>query len=94
MGGNICVDETVTMCANNSGQTFTFHDARTDPAGQLRDRLRITFPGAVPRDLCVKADQLLTAGGCGPLLHNTIQMRWTGVTLTHGSGCAVGDPCP
>ena len=35
MGGNICVDETVTMCANNSGQTFTFGDARTSPLGRI-----------------------------------------------------------
>ena len=95
MGANICVDETVTMCADNSGLgPATFRDAQTDVNGQVTDRLRVGFPGAVPRGLCEKADQVLTAGGCGPLLHNTILVQWSGITLTHGSSCAVGDPCP
>jgi outer membrane protein OmpA-like peptidoglycan-associated protein len=95
MGANICVDENVTVCADNSGLgPVTFRDAQTDTAGQVTDRVRSGFPGPVPLGLCVKADQRLTAGGCGPLLHNTILIRWSGVTVTQGGGCSAGDPCP
>lgn len=95
MGANICVDETVTMCTDNSGLgPARFGDAKTDANGQVRDTLRMGFPRRVPTDLCAKADQTLTAGGCGPFLHNTILFQPSGVTLTHGSSCNVGDPCP
>lgn len=94
MGANICVDETITQCANSHAVPFTFGDAGTNANGQVTDNLSLTFAGGIPASLCIKLDQTLTAGGCGPLLHNTILFQPTGITLTHGSSCAPGDPCP
>lgn len=95
MGAGICVDETITVCANNIGTTFTFGDAATNASGQVSDNLSIRAgSGSLPAGMCVKLDQTLTAGGCGPLLHNTITMRTTGITLTHGAACAPGGACP
>ena len=95
MGANICLDETVTVCSNSvTGATFTFGDAPTNASGQQTDNLRATFPGGIPPDLCVKLNQTITAGGCGPLQRNTITYRPAGITLTHGSSCVAGDPCP
>ncbi len=95
MGADICVDETITVCANSlTGNAFRFGDAGTDAAGQVTDRLRGTFPGGVPADLCVLLNQSLTAGGCGPLVNNTILFQAAGITLNRGASCAAGDPCP
>src|SRR5690606_30120908 len=94
MGAGICVDETITVCADSHGIAGSFGDAPTNAAGQVRDTLRLTFPGGIPADLCIKLDQSLTAGGCGPLLNNTIVFRATGVVLNHNDSCAAGDACP
>jgi hypothetical protein len=95
MGANICVDETVTVCANNRPSvTFSFGDAPTNASGQVEDQLRYSNTGGVPPNLCQKLDQVITAGGCGPLLHNTILYQASGITLTPGSSCKKGDPCP
>lgn len=94
MGSNICVDETVTVCAATPPSTFRFGDAGTNAAGQVPDTLRHENAAGLPATLCIKLDQILTAGGCGPLLHNTILFRSTGITLTPGASCAPGDPCP
>lgn len=95
MGAGICIDETVTICRTNRPRaTPTFGDAPTNASGQARDNLQYSNTGGIPADLCIKLDQVLTAGGCGPLLHNTILYRPTGITLTHSASCAVGDPCP
>jgi outer membrane protein OmpA-like peptidoglycan-associated protein len=95
MGAGICVDETITRCATSiPGVTSNTGDAATNAAGQVQDSLSWAFPGGVPADLCFKVDQTLTAGGCGPLMHNTISFQPSGVTLSHGSSCAPGDPCP
>jgi outer membrane protein OmpA-like peptidoglycan-associated protein len=92
MGANICWDETVTVC--RSSTAFKFGDAPTDAAGQVRDFLNFTRPAGVPASLCIKLDQVITAGGCGPLQHNVILIRAAGVTVTPGASCAPGDPCP
>jgi hypothetical protein len=93
MGSGICVDETVRVCANSTGGTFQFGDAGT-VGGIVQDQLRHENPSGIPPTLCIKLDQVITAGGCGPLLHNTILFRPTGISLVHGSACAAGDPCP
>ena len=51
------------------------------------------LPGAGP--FCFKLNQSITAGGCGPLLNNTITYRPApdGITLGRGLSCAAGDPC-
>jgi hypothetical protein len=95
MRADICIDETITVCANSlSGASFIFGDAPTNAAGQATDHLRGDFPTGIPASLCVKLNQSLTAGGCGPLLNNTITFQPAGITLTHGASCAAGDPCP
>ncbi len=94
MGARICVDETVTVCARSHPAVFNFGDAPTDAAGRVQDRLRVDAPGGLPVSLCIKLDQILTAGGCGPLLHNTILFQAGGITLTQSDSCASGDPCP
>lgn len=94
MGAGICVDETITVCADSHGVPFAFGDAATNAAGQVQDTLRLRFPGGIPAALCIKLDQSLTAGGCGPLLNNTIVFQAGGVTLNHNDSCAAGDACP
>jgi outer membrane protein OmpA-like peptidoglycan-associated protein len=95
MGANICVDETITVCARSHPAAFNFGDAPTDAAaGQVQDHLRADAAGGLPASLCIKLDQTLTAGGCGPLLHNTILFQAGGITLTPNDSCASGDPCP
>jgi outer membrane protein OmpA-like peptidoglycan-associated protein len=95
MGAGICVDETVTQCANSHAIRFAFGDAATSAAGRIIDNLSLTWTnGPIPSSLCVKLDQTWTAGGCGPLLHNTILFRQAGITLTRNGSCAAGDPCP
>ncbi|GAB2835103.1 eCIS core domain-containing protein [Ferruginibacter profundus] len=95
MGAGICVDETITVCHNSLvGANFTFGDAATNASGQVTDNLSGSFPGGVPAGLCVKLNQTITAGGCGPLLRNTILFRNTGITLLPGTSCAAGDACP
>jgi outer membrane protein OmpA-like peptidoglycan-associated protein len=94
MGANICWDETITQCRNSHSVPFAFGDAPTNASGQVTDNLNVSFPGGIPASLCVKLNQSITAGGCGPLLNNTILFRPTGVTLTSGASCVVGDPCP
>jgi len=93
MGAGICVDETVTVCSSTVG-AIRFGDGATNAAGQVNDNLSVANAAGLPAALCVKLDQTLTAGGCGPLLHNMILMRPTGITLNIGSSCAAGDPCP
>jgi len=95
MGANICLDETVTVCSDNHPElgAFRFGDAPTNAAGQATDNLATPLP-TTPPPLCTKLDQTITAGGCGPLLHNTILFQPSGVTLNHNDSCAVGDPCP
>jgi hypothetical protein len=92
MGANICVDETVTVCADSVGATFSFGDAGTNAAGQVEDHL--TIRGTLPADLCILLNQSITAGGCGPLLQNTILYQATGITLRPGTSCVSGDACP
>lgn len=95
MGAGICWDETITICSNSiPGATFTFGDVPTNAAGQNGDRLRIDAPGGIPASLCIKLDQTITSGGCGPLMHNTILFQPGGITLTQNDSCAPGDPCP
>jgi outer membrane protein OmpA-like peptidoglycan-associated protein len=92
MGANICVDETLTLCADNSGRGLpSMGDAGTDASGQVTDTLSF-FP--TPANRCTLINQSITAGGCGPLLNNTITVQPAGVTLTPGASCASGDPCP
>jgi hypothetical protein len=95
MGAGICCDETITVCSRSHQISPTFGDAATDSSGQVNDNLSASVAsGSLPASLCVKLDQVITAGGCGPLLHNTILFRPAGITLTPGAGCAAGDPCP
>jgi outer membrane protein OmpA-like peptidoglycan-associated protein len=95
MDANVCVDETISVCANSQpGAHFHFGDAGTDASGHVNDSLRVDAAGGIPAGLCIKLNQSLTAGGCGPLLNNTILFAPAGITLTHGAHCAAGDPCP
>lgn len=95
MGAGICADETVTLCRTSHPGPAKFGDAPTNAFGQLDDDLSVgPVPTAIPANFCRKFDQVITAGGCGPLLHNTILMQATGITLIFNGGCAVGDPCP
>jgi outer membrane protein OmpA-like peptidoglycan-associated protein len=98
MGANICWDETVTTCRRTSSGAPRFGDLPTNAAGQVVDQLSSgpPIPGGISASFCLKLDQTITAGGCGPLVHNLIVMRPApfGVTRTPGAGCAVGDPCP
>ncbi len=95
MGANICLDETVTVCADiPGGPPFNFGDAPTNANGQATDTLSDSRPGGIPANLCTKLNQSITAGGCGPLAQNTILFRPTGVVLTQNDSCSAGDPCP
>jgi outer membrane protein OmpA-like peptidoglycan-associated protein len=94
MGPNICWDETVTTCANSHGTPFAFGDVPTNASGQVTDQLQVTFPGGLPASLCIKLNQVITVGGCGPLAQNTILFRAGGATLNQRSSCVAGDPCP
>lgn len=66
------MDETVTVCGTSNPMTGGFGDAPTDASGQVSDDLEVSAAGGIPDALCIELDQVLTAGGCGPLLHNTI----------------------
>jgi outer membrane protein OmpA-like peptidoglycan-associated protein len=94
MGAGICWDETVTVCSNNAGGTFRFGDAPTNASGQVTDILAHNNPGGIPAGLCIKLNQTILVGGCGPVQQNTIVYRASGVVLNPGASCAVGDPCP
>jgi outer membrane protein OmpA-like peptidoglycan-associated protein len=94
MGANICVDETITLCAQSRPATLVFGDAGTDASGQVQDQLQVSNPSGIAPGLCRKLNQSLTAGGCGPLLNNTILFQNAGITLTHNDSCRAGDPCP
>jgi outer membrane protein OmpA-like peptidoglycan-associated protein len=96
MGARICLDETVTLCGTNYDPgSMRFHDKATNPSGQVDDHLLHKHgAGRIPADFCRKFDQTITAGGCGPILHNTILYRSSGITLTHNDSCVKGDPCP
>jgi hypothetical protein len=94
MGADICLDETITVCARSHPISPTFGDAPTNAQGQATDHLRVSVAtGTLPAAFCIKLNQTITAGGCGSLLHNTILYQPAGITLTPGAGCAVGDPC-
>jgi outer membrane protein OmpA-like peptidoglycan-associated protein len=94
MGVGICVDETLTVCSVNVPMTLTDHDDETNPAGQLVDNLAVNNPNGIDPTMCIKVDQVMTAGGCGPLMHNTLLFRPSGITVTPGTSCRRGDPCP
>ena len=95
MGAGICWDETVTTCANSHpGGAHAKGDVPTNASGQVTDQLRVSNPGGLPATLCMKFNQSITAGGCGPLAQNTIVFQASGVTLNQGASCAAGDPCP
>lgn len=95
MGEHICVDETITICANSQSDTkFTTGDHDTDSSGQVYDNLYHERGGGVSPTLCQKSDQVITAGGCGPLMHNTILFQASGVTLTPNTSCKKNDKCP
>jgi outer membrane protein OmpA-like peptidoglycan-associated protein len=94
MGANICIDETITVCRVTHPRGIAFGDAPTDAAGQAVDRLRLGPLAGVPAGFCRLLNQSLTAGGCGPLLNNTIVFQTSGITLNLGASCVVGDPCP
>ncbi|HEV8239265.1 MAG TPA: DUF4157 domain-containing protein [Thermoanaerobaculia bacterium] len=94
MGAGICVDETITKCKESHAAAFTFGDAATNVDGEVMDTLSAASPAGLPAGLCIKLDQDITAGGCGPLLQNTIVFRNAGITLNRNSNCAAGDPCP
>ena len=66
----------------------------TNPDGRVNDRLALSTPGGIPADMCRKFDQVMTAGGCGPLLHNTIVYQATGVTLNQKDSCTAPGTCP
>jgi outer membrane protein OmpA-like peptidoglycan-associated protein len=96
MGSNICWDETVTTCANSHpGGAHAKGDVGTDANGRVVDRLRVGgATGTLPASMCMKFNQTITVGGCGPLARNTIVFQNSGATLNQGSSCVAGDPCP
>ena len=94
MGADICVDETMTLCFATHPAKQVFRDLTTNPDGQVEDQLALSNPGGIPANMCRKFDQVMTAGGCGPLLHNTIVYQATGVTLNQNDSCTAPGTCP
>jgi hypothetical protein len=95
MGPRTCVSEDLETCADNHPELggFAPQDNTTNDLGQVTDTLSSPLPKKGP-PLCAKIDQALFAGGCGPLLRNTIRFEIGGVVVTQGQHCAAGDPCP
>ena len=94
MGADICVDETMTLCFASHPANERFGDSPTNPDGQVEDLLAFRNPGGIPADLCRKFDQIMTAGGCGRLLHNTIVYQAGGITLNPNDSCTAPGSCP
>jgi Domain of unknown function (DUF4157) len=94
MGADICVDETMTLCFASHPAKQGFGDSPTNPQGQVEDQLALSNRGGIPADMCRKFDQVITAGGCGPLLHNTIVYQASGVTLNPNDSCPAPGSCP
>jgi len=94
MGADICIDETMTLCFASHPANERFGDSPTNPDGQVEDLLAFRNPGGIPADLCRKFDQVMTAGGCGPLLHNTIVYQAGGITLNPNDSCTAPGSCP
>lgn len=102
MGAGICLDETVNDCHVSHTVPFTNGDGGTNASGQTFDNLHVTATAHNPHDtpdfpdnFCVTRNQTITAGGCGPLIHNTIVFKKTGATLlVNNGGCNAGDACP
>jgi hypothetical protein len=95
IGAGACVDETVIYCAQSHPLTPDFGDGTTDGNGQVGDEFSIdtTDPNGLPSNLCIKLDQDLTAGGCGPVLRNTVVLDKNGATVKVGD-CAPNSGCP
>ncbi len=98
MGANICIDETVIECDSPYVPGvihYNFSDHATDPRGQAVDNISVRSSRPIPPGFCVKLDQDIKAGGCGPLMHNIIVIRATGITVAPGN-CRPGpnSTCP
>ena len=96
MGPGICWDETITVCSSSHRSSSSTGDQETWGHGQVRDRLRLEDESGrpLPDSLCRKINQVITAGGCGPLARNTIVFQKSGVTLTPNDSCVAGSSCP
>jgi hypothetical protein len=95
MGAGICVDETVTVCSQSHPVNFNFGDAPTNGTGRVQDRVGLTTtnPAGIPATMCILLDQDITAGGCGPLLNNTMLFQQAMATVAAGN-CVAGAMCP
>jgi hypothetical protein len=98
MGSDICIDETVIECDSPFVPgviQYNFNDASTNAQGQAVDHITVSNPSGIPRGFCVKLDQDITAGGCGPLGRNIILIQSTGITVRPGD-CTPGpnSTCP
>ena len=95
MEDGICIDETITICHNSHpGVKFKYGDAPTNNIGQVQDHLSATSQEPFSDNFCIRANQTMTAGGCGPLMQNTIVCRNTGIVLLPGTSCTTGSSCP
>jgi hypothetical protein len=97
MGAGICIDETIIECDSPFKPgvlKFDFKDAPTDKNGMAIDNIFVNNPLGIPSGFCVKLDQDITVGGCGPLLRNIIVIQSTGITVTKGNCKANSSTCP
>jgi hypothetical protein len=98
MGANICIDETVIECDSPYQPgviQYQFSDHPTNAQGKAVDNIFVQNSMGIPAGFCVKLDQDITAGGCGPLGRNIILIRASGITVSAGD-CTPGpqSTCP
>jgi uncharacterized protein DUF4157 len=97
MGAGICIDETIVECDSPFKPgvlKYGFQDHPTDKNGGAVDNIFVANASGIPSGFCVKLDQDITAGGCGPILRNIIVIQSTGITVTKGDCKANSGTCP
>lgn len=97
MGAGICIDETIIECDSPYKPgvlKYGFKDAPTDKNGKAIDNIFVSNSSGIPTGFCVKLDQDITVGGCGPILRNIIVIQSTGITVTKGDCKKDSATCP
>jgi len=97
MGAGICFDETIIECDSPYKPgviNYIPEDAPTSKKGMVFDHIYVENLSGIPLGFCVKLDQDMTAGGCGPILRNIIVVQSTGITVTKGDCKANSSTCP
>ncbi len=97
VGAGVCIDETVVECDSPFKPgvlKYGFKDAPTDKNGKAVDNIFVFNSSGIPPGFCVKLDQDITVGGCGPVLRNVIVIQSTGITVTKGDCKANSGTCP